>query len=236
MLERQQMASTFDSLASEVGGVFGTENAAPLLRALVGFTRPRTVLEVGAGLTTLHLLKALKDNVEADREERTTGKNIYGKTAFYDVPYEPRLITVDDLSHPQGLAPRVSHIASQLQLDALLQVEDADFRGFSARIPSSMLPLDFVWFDCGGLGEYIDFTNEYWPLVNGAGGIVVFHSTLTNLELRLFITSIEDRHTRQGDQEFEILNLLEPHKKLQNSLSIIRMTRTMKTPLYTYEP
>ena len=40
----------------------GTENMAPLLYSLARFTRPRNVLEIGAGYTTLFLLQAMADN------------------------------------------------------------------------------------------------------------------------------------------------------------------------------
>lgn len=236
-LAKNRMATrTFEEAAAELDGVFGTENVGPLLYALVKLCRPRSLLEVGAGLSTIYLLKALAENLEADRLERTTNKNVYGKTDYYADDYRPFLLTLDDMSHGRSLAPKVSEMAAELRLDDALILENADFKGFSSRIPDRLLPLDFVWFDCGGLEEYVDFANEYWPRVNPAGGLIVFHSTQTNLELRLFITKIAERQRASGHAEFELLNLLEPHKKLQNSLSIVRLKHKARTPLYTYEP
>lgn len=229
------MVTSFIAATAELQEAFGTENVAPLLGALVRLVRPRCLLEVGAGLTTLHILQALKDNLVDDGRERANTRTTYGKTDYYNIPYRPCLITLDDLSHKKSLAPKIQQLAAELQLDQLLEMENSDFRGFSRRIPAAMVPLDFVWFDCGGLHEYVDFTNEYWPLINPAGGMILFHSTLTNLELRLFITRIAERHARPGN-EFELINLLEPHKKLQNSISMVRMTSGMRTPIYTYEP
>ena len=40
----------------------GVENMGPLLYSLIRFVKPRTILEVGAGYTTLFVLQALKDN------------------------------------------------------------------------------------------------------------------------------------------------------------------------------
>jgi len=227
---------TFEDAVAELDGVFGTENVGSVLYGLVKLCRPRSVLEVGAGLSTIYLLKALKENVLADGLERTTNKNVYGKTDYYTAAYRPFLLTLDDMSHERSLAPKVSRMAAELRLDDSLILENTDFKGFSRRIPPRLLPLDFVWFDCGGLEEYVDFVNEYWALVNPAGGLIVFHSTQTNLALRLFITKIAERQRASGYAEFELLNLLEPHKKLQNSLSIVRLKHKSRTPLYTYEP
>ena len=233
-LEIDAMPRTFADAALELQTVFGTENVAPLLYSLVKFCRPRTALEVGAGLSTMYILRALKENVEEDRLERTSNRNVYGKTDYYKDEYRPSLLTLDDLSHKKSAARAVRAIAADLQLDNYLTLENTDFKGFSGRIPQRFLPLDFVWFDCGGLEEYIDFVNEYWHLINPAGGILILHSTQTNLALRLFVARLAERHAASAD--FEMLNLLEPHKKLQNSLSVLRMKSKLVTPIYTYAP
>jgi hypothetical protein len=48
----------------------GTEAVAPLLYDLVMLHRPRRILEVGGGLSTLYLLKALADSTVRGEAER----------------------------------------------------------------------------------------------------------------------------------------------------------------------
>lgn len=227
-------APTFHDFAESLRGVYGTENAAAILYSLVLFTRPRSVLEVGAGLSSLYILKALQKNIFEERLERTSERNQNGKTKWYEAPYKPKLITIDDLSDIRSMAPHFKRIAKELDLDGFFDFHEADFRGFSRRIPNSALPIDMIWFDCGGLEEYLDFTEEYWPLVNPQGGLLIYHSTLTNVQLRAFISVISAQQAAKGG--FELLSLLEPHKKMQNSISIIRKTTGVRDPIYTWEP
>lgn len=122
----------------------------------------------------------------------------------------------------------------ELDLAHFLDLRAEQFEGFTSKLSEDVLPLDLVWFDCGGLAEYTDFTLEYWPLVNPNGGLIIYHSTLTNAELRAFTEVLIDR--QRAGSEFELLNLLEPQKKLQNSLSILRRRSGSLAPLYTWEP
>ena len=41
----------------------GTENMSFILHSLIKFTRPKVILEFGAGLSTFFILEALKDNI-----------------------------------------------------------------------------------------------------------------------------------------------------------------------------
>lgn len=224
----------FRTAAQRLDGRFGTENAAQLLYALARFVRPRHIFEVGAGLSTLYLLQALADCVADDHGDRNSGRNVYGKTDWYDQPYVPRLITLDDRSHGHNTVETLLHAVEELDLARYLDLRAERFEGFASKLSKDMLPLDLVWFDCGGLPEYTDFTLEYWPLVNPNGGLIVYHSTLTNAELRAFTEVLIDR--QRAGSEFELLNLLEPQKKLQNSLSILRRSSGSLAPIYTWEP
>jgi hypothetical protein len=228
------MPTGFQAAADALDGNFGTENAAQLLYALARFVRPRRVFEVGAGLSTLYLLQALADSVEDDHLDRTSGRNVYGKTFWYERPYTPRLMTLDDQSHDNNSVERLLSVVDDLGLAPYLDLRGEVFEGFAAKLSEDMLPLDLVWFDCGGLVEYVEFTLEYWSLVNPNGGLIGYHSTLTNAELRAFIEIMNDRQRAGG--EFELLNLLEPQKKLQNSVSIVRRCSGSLAPLYTWEP
>lgn len=224
----------FKTAAQELDGQFGTENAAPLLYALARFVRPRHVFEVGAGLSTLYLLQALADCVADDNGDRHSDRNVYGKTDWYGQLYAPRLITLDDQSHGSNTVATLLQAVKELDLAPYLDLRAEKFESFASKLSEDMLPLDFVWFDCGGMPEYTDFTLEYWPLVNPNGGLIIYHSTLTNADLRAFTEVLIDR--QRAGSEFELLNLLEPQKKLQNSVSILRRRSGSLAPLYTWEP
>jgi len=217
-------------------GRFGTENAGPLLSALVRFTRPRSLLEVGAGQTTLYLLDALSQAVSDDRRERDLGPPPHGVRTYYEVPYRPHLTVLDDLSLDGTTAGSVADVVARLGVDDMVSFVNADFRGYSRQVPASRLPFDFIWFDCGGLDEYVDFVHEYWPLVNADGGLVVLHSTQSNLMLRLFVERLEQRLRDPEPPGYELLSLAEPHKTAQNSVTIIRMTSQLSRPIYAAFP
>lgn len=225
----------FMRLAAPING-FGTENVGPLLYAQVSFCRPRSLLEVGAGYTTLFMLQALKDTKEQDQAARRSGIFVNGRTEFFERPYEPILTTLDDFSHGDSVARSVQGLASLLGLDQAVDFQNRDFRGFSRHLPAARLPLDFVWFDCGGLDEHIDFVKEYWHLVNPDGGTILFHSTQTNFTLRLFEKQLQSLHVRDAGRSFELLSLIEPHKRTQNSVTQVRMTGALKRRLYTFLP
>jgi Methyltransferase domain len=226
----------FMQIASKMEGGFGTENVGPLLYALIKISRPKSVLEIGAGYSTLFILKALRDNLQKDYMEREEADFPYGSTEYYDTPYNPMLISLDDFSHPKSVAKPISQFALFLELDKFITFKDADFRGFSKKIEPHILPFDFVWFDCGGLREYEDFIDEYWEIINPNGGIILLHSTQTNLDLQLFIQTIKLRQATSEFLDFELLSLLEPNKKIQNSVTMIRMTSKVKNPIYTIHP
>jgi hypothetical protein len=228
------MSNGFRSAAQALNGTFGTETAAPLLYALARFVRPRRIFEVGAGLSTLYLLQALADSAADDHEDRSSDRNVYGKTSWYDRPYAPRLMTLDDQSHGQNKVERLLGVVDDLGLAPYLDLRRDVFEGYAAKLSDDMLPLDLVWFDCGGLEAYVDFTLEYWPLVNPNGGLIAYHSTLTNAELRVFTEVLINRQRASG--EFELINLLEPHKKMQNSMTILRRRSGRLSTLYTWEP
>lgn len=228
------MSAPFTQAVQTLNGKFGTEAAAPLLYALARFIRPRRVFEVGAGLSSLYLLQALADCAADCDADQSSERNIYGKTQWYDDPYQPRLMTLDDQSHECNTVENLRSAVEELQLSAYFDLRKEVFEGFAAKMPKDMLPLDMIWFDCGGAREYIDFTLQFWPLLNPDGGIIVYHSTMTNADLRVFLRVLMER--QNAGREFELLNLLEPHKKLQNSVSILRRHSGSVAPLYTWEP
>jgi predicted O-methyltransferase YrrM len=231
----------------------GTELMGPLLYSLARSVRAERVVEVGAGMTTLYLLRALADNRADVARERLalpakqrlydpswTGDEDAGRRAehavltwleadpplvdpdYYGAAYEPRCVTIDDASSPFSMAGQVVAAAREAGLGDLLERLAGDFRAAPARFRSDGVRFDLAWFDCGGYREYRDFLDLYWDLIEPDGGMIVLHYTLTvpNHE-RVLAELAAARRTGQRGQ-FEMLSLLEPHKLMQNSCTLIR--------------
>lgn len=221
----------------------GTEHVAPLLYTLARMTRPRSVLEVGLGYTTPFLAQALQDNVaefESDRrilaapgadEER----QLLLVPDHYAEEYNPKLYAIDDFSDEGSSGPEAIKVIESLGLESRVEVEQGDFHGRSRQLNRSAYPLDLVWFDCGGLPEYVDFIQEYWQLINPEHGLLLLHFTYWNLAYerdgvagkQLMCGPIANELKRQQaaaglSAEFEVMSLVEPHKQRQGSVTMIR--------------
>ena len=174
----------------------GVELASPFIYSLIRLTRPRKVLEVGAGYSSLFILQALADNLGDYNQNKklmegqvrldehvglkrvVRGKGLLRRHPlplalpdYYKAEYNPHLSIIDNVSHAASSAGHVRDVAKKLNLDSLLQFHEGDFRGLSKSFGQELLPFDFVWFDCGSLREYTDFLEEYWNLVNRDGGL-----------------------------------------------------------------
>ncbi len=221
----------------------GTESAAFLLYGLVRMARPRNVLEVGLGYTTPFLACALADareEFEADRRllagaDQDNPRLEVLIPPYYRRDYRPRLLAIDDFSLEGSSAPHVVEALQTLGLDRVVEVREGNFRGYSTHLSPSDLPLDFVWFDCGGPRDYADFIEEYWPLINADHGMLVLHFTYWTVEMRRggqklpaiisspIIDEIKRQQTMGGiTARFEMLSLVEPHKSRQGSVTLVR--------------
>ena len=238
----------------------GVELASPFIYSVIRLVRPRSVLEIGAGYSSAFILQAIADNLEdfrresevmqtqsqADQQDRLQwfkNKVLHGRHPFplalreyYDVPYEPMLTIIDNMSHSSGTAGQVQKVANRLGLNHLLHFQQGDFRGMSKAFREKTLPLDFVWFDCGAYEQYRAFLEEYWNLIEPNGGLLLLHSTLTNFQLRSIVLDLKLKQATDHFNKFEMLSLLEPHKWRQNSVTLIRMLPKDGEKIYTAEP
>ncbi|MCT7354334.1 DUF2087 domain-containing protein [Streptomyces sp. 15-116A] len=223
----------------------GTENAGPLLRALAMMLRPRTVVEVGAGSSTLHLLLGLRDaRSEASEDRRIVrGEVVADERASVLRPgavvedYAPRLLVVDDLSVPGTSAHRARDAARTLGLDNLLTFVERDFFDLTDQELDRWGPLDLVWLDAGTQADDAAFLTALWPRV-APGGTVVLHEPYlaTTVETsaegnrgrvacRIVPTPLLQELRRQAAASgsgFDVLALSEPHKQRQAGLLLLR--------------
>ncbi|MFQ5756270.1 MAG: hypothetical protein ACE5H7_09260, partial [Acidiferrobacterales bacterium] len=153
----------------------------------------------------------------------------------YAEQYNPKLYAIDDFSDEGSSGPQAIKVIESLGLESRVAVEQGDFHGRSRQMNRSAFPLDLVWFDCGGLPEYVDFIQEYWRLINPEHGLLLLHFTYWNLSYerdgvagkQLMCGPIANELKRQQmtagvNASFEVLSLLEPHKRRQGSVTMIR--------------
>ncbi len=220
----------------------GTEHLAPLMYGLIRSVRPRSVVEFGMGYTTPYIIKALADNQKDYQNELTQlvtkTEKIYqsGNTAedqkdwflsqptgadplFYEQDYQPMLYAFDDYSEEYSSAPKVMEALSVLKLERFINLSKFSAVGHSSIISKQHSPIDFAWNDAL---DYQAFFDEYWPLLNPNGGLMVFHNTVNGCpKSAMFIKDLKLKQVNQF-ADFELLSFFEPHKLHQNSYTIIR--------------
>jgi hypothetical protein len=221
----------------------GTEHVAPLLYSLVRMTRPRNVLEVGLGYTTPFIAQALVDNVSEFQEDRRIlaepvaddERRLVLAEEYFQADYSPTHHAIDDFSDQDSSGKEALQVIEALDLRSVVEVHEGDFRGLSRQMNQSAFPLDLVWFDCGGLPEYVDFIEEYWRLINPDHGLLLLHFTYSRLSfvrdgvqnVALICGPVANEIKRQQMQAgvnagFEVLSLVEPHKRRQGSVTMVR--------------
>lgn len=223
----------FSAAASELFvPEMGTENVAPLLYWLIRMLRPRRVVEIGMGYTTAYLAKAVADNAAADRNERgllaraERGPIPKALDEYYDDPHEPVLICIDRMADSSSSAPRAWQTLTELGLDQNCRVIESDLRGSAPAVAELVGGIDFAWVDTW---DTLAFVREYWDLLNANGGILAVHYLLTYPEGRAVQKYLQSLRGPDGGR-LEMLNLLEPHKYAQNSLSVMRRVRDFVEP------
>ncbi|MGW5878744.1 hypothetical protein ACWFMI_19565 [Nocardiopsis terrae] len=226
----------------------GTEALAPLLADLVRFLRPRRVLEVGMGYTTPFLAAALADTEEAARKESEAlaakSREHMARGALGDEwlladpalvtpsehlePHTPRLVALDDLSMDDSSAPDVLNVLEELHLTRLVEVVNTELTQAHDILAQSGEHIDFAWVDAW---ECLYFFDHFWELIDPDGGLVVMHYLSTYPEgeaLLRYIRGFQSKHPG----EIEVVNLLERHKLMQNSITVLRRTSSQRPRRY----
>jgi len=229
----------------------GVENMGPLLYSLVRFTKPKRVLEVGAGYTSLFILQALKDNdneIQNYIKLEKLGKcNVEGwpycEYGYLDKYGNPGVLDcIDNMAHEFTTADKVLDSAKELGLSQYLrfQVEDAfEFHNKLSVDDEKEIPVDFAWVDFGAGPRLHEFFENYWDKISGHGGFILVHSTCTNNRTKTWLNEmkkiIHEVNSKYGGTEY--LSLWEPHKYFQNSVTIFqKRMKGYEEPIHTEYP
>ena len=232
MFDEKFISQTFDLKSPSMG----TEVLSPLLYNLIMFERPRKILEIGAGLTSMYILKALFDCDKKIEEERNNlSSNTLIDPYYFNNIRPAKLHVIDDLSHGKTTADKVSQKSQDMGFGHLLEFHQADFTSYADKLPAEELPFDLIWLDCGNLYYYETFKQLYFPLVNKNGGLILIHSLLTNFHGQMFLKQLKLLQATKNFNDFELISLLEPHKRRQNSLTMLRIITSEKYSIHSIQ-
>lgn len=244
MLDARFLSET----ASLYSPLSGTEHLALLLYSLIRSVRPKSVVEFGMGYTTPYIIKALSDNQQDFDRERplllTKTQQAYqaGNSAdsqrdwflsqptgadprFYEQEYQPMLYAFDDYSEEYSSAPKVMEILTALGFERFITLSKSSAIAHSSVITQPHLPIDLAWNDAL---DYEAFFDEYWPLLNPNGGLMIFHNTVNGCpKCAMFVKQLKLKQVGQFS-DFELLSFFESHKLHQNSYTIIRKISAFK--------
>lgn len=232
-------------LASLYNPHMGVENAGPLLYAMVRFAKPRKLVEIGAGYTTIWLLQALKDN---DSEmHRIANLQKQGKCRLLDYPWSieeyvneymkerSSLLCIDNCLHQRETATGAAAVAANLGLDSYFHFIQGDAYDMQFEKES----IDLLWCDFGVGHRMRDFARGAWKSIR-PGGFLVCHSTLTNQGTREWLEDVragrDETVTGIPPDEVVELSLLEPTKRYQNSLTILQRRKSSQSGNEFVEP
>lgn len=194
-------------------------------------TKKRKIVEIGAGYTSLWILQALRDNDDELRRIQELQRT--GKCKLLDIDWivdmelqdmlgDPaRLLCVDNCEHQKETATGASAVAKSLGLESYFEFH----RGDAFDLDFGDETVDALWCDFGVGSRMKDFIASAWSCIR-PGGFLLCHSTITNENTRAWLDAIRQRQSKdvtgiEPDHYVE-LSLLEPHKKYQNSVSIIQ--------------
>jgi predicted O-methyltransferase YrrM len=231
----------------------GCEHMSRVLYSLVRFVKPKKVLEVGAGYTSIYILQAMRDNIEelVDYQKlHATGfkwpKLGWLVESYLKQYHHGRMYCIDNLEHAHTTADKVAQVAAELGLEDLMDIRNADAYNFSQELEEEEEEgaLDMLWVDFGDGDRIDDFLERYWKFVNPNGGTILVHSTLTNSSSREWLARMKAvSRCGPGDTGevatraetfglFDCMSLLEPHKERQNSVTMLQR-RGFREELYS---
>ena len=200
--------------ANNIPKTFMTENVSLFLYSLLKSTRPHSIIEIGAGYSTLFLSEAIRDIKKEDISHISNDKLIENYKSYCGDNYDPFFVVIDRCQQQK--------------------YENAHFVNMDAKeyLNKTDHSFDLVWLDFGPTStkEYHYYFDTFLERLN-PGGFIVIHSTATNCIARIFLTELKAEIKQRN---IELLTILEPHKKEQNSFTVIK--KEIDYPIYTFYP
>ncbi|RQR40594.1 MULTISPECIES: DUF2087 domain-containing protein [unclassified Burkholderia] len=215
----------------------GTENSANLISTLIRMARPATVVEIGAGDSTVFIAKAL----EQARQDWQHDKNLLDASTWQErsalldptgIPdnYHPRLITIDDFTAEGSSAEEAWDALKNNDVDeGLVTFVKRNFYALDEATIASWGVIDIAWIDAGTPADDVRFVATLWDRI-APGGYLCLHEptmlTTVSMEgaqrVRRVRTPIWEELFRRLDDSFELVTLPELHKYRQSGLGIVR--------------
>lgn len=196
---------------------FGSENISLFLYSLIKTTRPNKLLELGAGYSTFFMAQALKD---IKNEIKNSSSPFSIKDQNWEKEYNPILEVYENESSPNTSISQIKNNLSKLNLEKYVSFKIKDYKDFTFNTEYNL-----IWWDAGANENLFTFFRKFLNILT-EGGILIIHSTLTNLWGRFFLSELKLK-IQSGDlKNLELISFLEPHKFEQNSFTIIKKTTT----------
>lgn len=230
-----------DRLVDESGQLIrpgmGTENAFTLISSLIAMTRPRTVLEIGAGDSTVAISAALTaaaasadtDRLLIQNGARTERASLL-QPAEASSAYSPKFVSVDDHSGEGSSAAAAWAKARELAEGAVeLRVVERDVFSITDEEFDRWGPLDLIWIDVGTPTDDARLFSLLWPRL-ATGGLMVLHEPTVaavhrdgpNETVGMVRTPLWEALAQWRDDEVEVLTIPERHKFRQSGIGILR--------------
>lgn len=192
---------------------WGTENVSIFLYSLIKTQRPSNLLEIGAGYSTFFIAQAIKDILE---EIQTTESTLEINNKFWKTQYIPSLDVIENDFEKNTSLIDIKNNLKKLKLNKFVNIVNQDF----FKIKNNKF-YDFIWLDAGTGENLPSFFQKSYNILT-EGGVLIIHSTLTNLWGRLFLTELKLAMHKGIYPDFELITFLEPHKIAQNSFTVIQ--------------
>ena len=127
-------------------------------------------------------------------------------------------------------------VAKKLELEKHLKFYNEDYKNLVNTIPKEELDFDLIWCDLGGLEHYLVYQDLLLPMISNRGGYIIFHSTLSNVHGLAFLSQLKLKLNNGMLPNFELISLLEPQKRRQNSCTILRKIGGLSNRIYSERP
>ena len=203
---------------NQIRNQYLTENVSLFLYSLIQTCRPKNIIEFGTGYSTLFISQAINDIknenpkfIEYLRDNDYSTNDYLSHTKFYN----PKFTVVDNFSDESAIH-ETTDILKNNSLDDNITFVNQDIFDF---IKTDNELYDFVWLDAGGAEEYMRITEHFLQKLP-PNGIIIIHSTVGNLMGKLFVSELKMNH--MGNHNIEIMTFEEPHKKIQNSFTVLK--------------